>query len=437
MGRLKGREMLAGACTETCELDKRVEVVSLTQGPSHHFFGYFDKTPWNSETRASDRALCHQTSVWAHSPAPGEAAAVGYVTDGVFTEIGCTTTWNFQQGAMLQWLPGAKDRVAFNAVRSGSPHGIVLDLTSGEERAFTQPIAAISPDGLYALSLDFGRLYSVRPDYGYVPAATAHPGVPAPDDDGVWRIALRSGESRLIVSLAQLAEFERSRSEGEFHWVNHPLFNPTGSRLCFVHRYTNAAGTLTTRLLTCGIDGGGLRLLISGLASHATWYDDSNVLAWAGKRALVRQTSRGLIGHLPVGRALKWIYRLLGKPSALKSKLMNDRFIMFDDDANTARDFARGLFWCDGHSSFSPDRRWMVTDTYPDRKRWASVLLWEVGTDDALEVARFWAPPELEDEVRCDLHPRWSPDGTRICVDSAHTGTRQMYALDVSGLMSR
>jgi Tol biopolymer transport system component len=38
--------------------------------------------------------------------------------------------------------------------------------------------------------------------------------------------------------------------------------------------------------------------------------------------------------------------------------------------------------------------------------------------------------------VRCDLHPRWSPDGRWLSVDSAHTGVRRSYLVDVAALLA-
>jgi hypothetical protein len=46
-----------------------------------------------------------------------------------------------------------------------------------------------------------------------------------------------------------------------------------------------------------------------------------------------------------------------------------------------------------------------------------------------IDRGRFYSPPELAGACRCDLHPRWSRDGRRVCFDSAHEGTRQMYLL--------
>ena len=96
-----------------------------------------------------------------------------------------------------------------------------------------------------------------------------------------------------------------------------------------------------------------------------------------------------------------------------------------------------GILDCDGHMTLSPDRRWMLTDTYPDKSHMRTLLLYKWPGGPRVDIAKFYSPPELEGPLRCDLHPRWSRSGRKICIDSAHTGTRQMYVLDVTQIIER
>ena len=47
-------------------------------------------------------------------------------------------------------------------------------------------------------------------------------------------------------------------------------------------------------------------------------------------------------------------------------------------------------------------------------------------------------PLDYTGEWRCDLHPRHSPDGRIIVIDSAHGGDgRQMTLIDISEVVER
>lgn len=52
------------------------------------------------------------------------------------------------------------------------------------------------------------------------------------------------------------------------------------------------------------------------------------------------------------------------------------------------------------------------------------------------DLGSFYADPGLSKENRCDLHPRWSRDGTEVCIDSVHGEGRQMYIVDVGSIVS-
>src|SRR5574337_1815194 len=75
-------------------------VVPLTAGPLHHFFGYYEKSPWNASGRY---VLAHEAGFNDRPPTATDRVGVGVVAvaDGNrFERLSDTAAWNWQQGAM-------------------------------------------------------------------------------------------------------------------------------------------------------------------------------------------------------------------------------------------------------------------------------------------------------------------------------------------------
>ena len=62
------------------------------------------------------------------------------------------------------------------------------------------------------------------------------------------------------------------------------------------------------------------------------------------------------------------------------------------------------------------------------------LFLYHLESGKRYDVAALATDPDLGKENRCDLHPRWHPDGKAVCIDSIHEGERQLYIVDVSAL---
>jgi len=63
--------------------------------------------------------------------------------------------------------------------------------------------------------------------------------------------------------------------------------------------------------------------------------------------------------------------------------------------------------------------------------------LYEVATGRRVWLGHFYSPPEYKGEWRCDTHPRFSPDGRKVVIDSPHGGNgRQMYLIDISRIVA-
>jgi hypothetical protein len=84
----------------------------------------------------------------------------------------------------------------------------------------------------------------------------------------------------------------------------------------------------------------------------------------------------------------------------------------------------------DGHPSLHTDTGRWITDTYPDLYGEQSLHVLEPD-GSARQIGRFLADSRYSDEWRCDLHPRWSPDGRTVIVDSTHEDARAIHMVGV------
>ena len=375
----------------------------VTSPPEHHFFGYYEKSPWD---RTERYLLTHEVEFDDRRPTAEDEAGIILLNtaEDAAERVGSTTAWDFQQGAMLQWLGPEYDReIVFNDREEGSFVARLVDVHTGERETVSRPVYAVAPDGRTAFTLDFERLDVTRPGYGYAPAADGSVTLdPHPDDDGVYRVDLGADASELLVSLDELASFDPVDSmDHGLHWVNHVQLDPTGERVAFIHRSeTPDDARWLDRLFAVDADGSDLRLLAEGLVSHYDWRSPTELVAWT------RKSDAGAAFH------------------------------RYDLAADTVTPIAPDRLPRDGHNSFSPDRRWMLVDTYPDEDRNQRLMLYDFEADDLVEVGEFYARPADQSALRCDLHPRWDRSGTKVCFDSTHEGTRQMYVLDVSEYVS-
>ena len=381
-----------------------VTINRVTSEPGHHYFGYYDKTPWDPGGRY---LLALRTALADRVPQPSDRAELGVIDlrDGCrFEALTKTGAFSWQMGAMQQWLPSGRT-VLYNDRRAGRLVAVLLDLDSGQQRELPRAVAALSHDASFALSLSFERLADVRPETGYAGVTDPYRGVDAPEQDGIHRMDLDTGAVELILSLAQIAALEpRSEMTGGPNWVNHLTLSPDDAQIVFVHRWWPAgASRFQTRLCAAGADGRGLRVIWPGIASHFAWRNPRELLFSGNYRE---------------------------RPSGA-----DRRFFLMDVTTGDVREFGTGVLPSDGHCSLRPGGGWILNDSYPDEARLQCLHLVREWDLCRIELGRFYAPPEVTGQVRCDLHPRWNRDGTQVCIDSAHEGSRQMYVLDVRAVV--
>lgn len=400
--RLRGLR-LERALAETIgarERPPRLPYLRLGPRQSQTFFGYYDVTPFSAD---ESRVLAHVAPP-AHRPPDGTThTRVGYYRVDEperFYELGRTRLWSWQLGSRLQWTDeqGAAV-VVYNREVDGGLGAVIQDPATGEiVRELARPIFCVVPGTSQAVSLCFGRLYRLRPGYGYARLSDPTRGERAPRTEGVWLLDLRTGQAELIWSLEAIARFETLPGmDGAEHYVNHVLPAPGGERVAFTHVWV--VGTQRyTRLLTCRLDGTAPCALVNeGHASHAAWRSAEEILVYST--------------HADSGRSLH-LYR---DGSAQRRAVLPD----------VVRE--------DGHPTFMPGGNRFVIDTYPDPLGDQHLFEVDLERGSVRALARLYSPAAYRKDLRCDLHPRISSGGRYVCVDTTESGRRQVAVIDLGG----
>lgn len=412
----------------------------LGNDAGHHFFGYYNKHPWD---RGGRYLLAQRVPMRTADLRGDEVAEVGYFDlqdQDRFHVVGETTAWNWQMGSQLQWLGGLPGRQLIYNTRAAASdadypypdfRATVQNVDTGARQEYPLPVYVVAPNSEWALCVDYSRFEVTHPTIGYRASADEPMLADAADDDGIYRMEIESGDAELILSLRELTQFQPLASmDRAIHWVTHLEINPAATRFLFIHRWTERVEDETCflhRLFSANPDGSDLRLLectdhpLPQLAddfdvdavgtfdyekseyqiSHPAWKSDAEIIVWSPHDDSIH-------------------------------------YHLYDERSGEVRVVGAHCLSENGHMTYSHDGKWLLSDTYPDSLGNERLLiLYDVEKDQRYDIGSFYTDPNLGKPNRCDLHPRWSPDARELCIDSIHEGERQMYLVDVSELTDR
>jgi hypothetical protein len=373
-----------------------VEPVVYTLNQENSFFGYYDKSPENG-----NGWVLAQVSKRSTKELPSKQYSIELV---VFDEEQRPLlrlpmkAYNWQQGCRCHWL--TDDVFIFNDFDTDKKCFVarVYSVDSKQQvKAFEQPVQdSFGVD--YFISLNYQRLMTLRPDYGYrnLPNLNAQQ-LGDLENDGLWRVNYETGDCRLLISLADACKIKPLNDfQNAVHKFNHVIISPDGQRFIFMHRYYLGKRRFD-RLLLGDARSGNIELLSDyGMVSHCFWADSNTV-----------------IGYMR-GPSDKDGYWLLDVNNREFNPLLQDKLV----------------FYGDGHPHVYGD--WFVTDTYPDKARMQHLLLCNWKTGEVKEIGEFFHGFEFQGECRCDLHPRFSPDGRAVYFDSVFSHKRQLYRMELN-----
>ncbi len=380
--------------------DRKTDLPGLRQISSDaadHNFGYYDKSPWSKDGRYM---VYLQPSDASRKYVTAEAVPIILyeVASGTERILAKTRVWNSQQGAMLQWLgPDYSSRVLYNDFREGKYCSVILSVKDATEQVVAMPVYAVASDGCTAASLDFSRLNTYGKGYGYCNLPDNTINRKLPDGPCIWTVDLAHNQVRALpFTYSDLAQVGHQESmELGYHKINHIMINPSGTRMMFIHRWI-VAGVKHHRLMTCNMDGSDLYVLLDhGMVSHSAWKDDETILSFCNSREY------------------------------------GDAYHILHDRTQRREAVCTDVLRFDGHPSFSPDGKYVITDSYPDFKRKQSLYLIRASDWQVKKLGEIYASVRYINDTRCDLHPRWNYDGSQVCIDGACGKYRQVFTVQV------
>lgn len=397
----RGYQLIMYAISKKITSEGNIVRISPNDG-KEYFFGYYDKSPWDEAGRYM---LCMRADDTWSDPDPTANADILLIDTQKNNEvryITTTHTWNVQQGCMAQWLgPDFSSCILYNDLRGGRYCSVILNVKSDEEKVLPIPVYTVSQDGKTALSLDFSRLHSLRLGYGYAALPEKTNGEALPDETCIWRMDIETGEVVPLLKYTDFANFQprtEMHEKGTIHKVNHLMLSPNGKRFMVLYRWL-CNQRKYTRLITCNVDGTDMYLLSDDdMVSHCYWKNNKEIIAFENKNG------EGTGYYLMKDKTQEWQH--------LWPKINND-----------------------GHPSYCPtDNSLVVFDTYPNRARIQEVKLCrdtDIEGKGLNTIARVFSPFKYDNDIRCDLHPRWSRDGKFICFDACFEGHRGLYVIEI------
>lgn len=361
---------------------KSVEKIIVSEKGKHCYFGYYDKSPLDSN---NIRVLFVRLPKDAKE---GDVAEVCLydMTSKTQSVIGKTSAWNWQQACMEQWVND--DVVSYNCYDAAKKvyQAVHHNLSTGKDKVLSRAAYAYNMSYTKYLSLNFYRLDKYAKGYGYPYQVDSMD----EKEDGIWEVDVETGDIQLLLSLSDVMAFNPHYSEGIQHYINHVTYCPDENYVMFIHRWQERGETFTSRLLLLNKETGEISTILdNGHVSHYCWKNEKELLIFATNKEMQK-------GYMIVN-----IYT--GETSMVE-----------------------GLPLEDGHPSYSVDGRWILTDTYPNSGRKQFLFLFDTEKKQLQVVDKLWSPFKYYNEFRCDLHPRWSKDNKYVVVDNTATGVRTL-----------
>ena len=397
----------------------RISPVGSKEKPIYHGFFYYNHTQTECvQFEPTGRYLLGmRISIEGREVKPTDKGEIGMFDlheNNKWIKIGETTTWNYQQGCRLQWLPSFEEIIWNDRSDDGKSFvSRIYNIKTKKTRTLPFPIYVVSPDGKTALSVNFERIW--HRGCRYEGLTDPYKNQWAPSKIGLWKMDMESGALKLIVSLRDMAKIMYPDGvPPDTTWSNlyffRAGFNPSGNRIIlFVKNFKNKWGVFEVRTEAYSLnpDGTDIKYFYKK-PSHHFWFNDEELV----------DNGRHLS---PDGKVSLGYFRFKDDGTGLAKEKIFDA--------------------PNGHITVNRSGEWILTDS-SDGYGYLYIYMYHIPTRKIVPLAKLetqiggYIFPWGLGSLRVDLHPRFSYDGKFISFDSTHEGFgRQIYIMDISPII--
>lgn len=392
--------------------DFELEIEQLTYGDKHHFFGYIGQCrtiPWNE---SGQFILGMEIERIDRMPKPEEAARIFIIdtkNENQMVYLDKTHAWNPQQGTMFYWNPNAPETQFFfndRDVKTGEVYTVLYDISKKkrikEYRFKDTPIGngGVAWNGEFFMGINYGRLARLRLVTGYPESLDWSKEELSPQNDGIFKVNIKTGEKKLVVSYRQM-EDEIIKHFGPFNntglFINHTLLNRDANRLYFFAREGWVKGGNKINVaFSVHLDGSNLKIHRQHIGGHPEWAEGSTMIGREGKKQILYDVDQSRV----VGQ--------LGTPD------------IFPDP--------------EGDIALSLDTNWFVNGYKRQSKEKGNKNFYAVyrKSDGAYARSKGIDKGSYLGNIRIDPAPRWNRTNDAILVPGiSENKTRQMFLIKV------
>lgn len=369
----------------------RVSDPGTKDRPVYTGFWFYDGLQFDESGRY---ALAMKVDFQERDVTPADRGEIGYFDlkdNNKWTKIGETSAWNWQQGCRLTWR-GDSNEILWNDRADDGSHFVcrAYDFKTGAMRTLPRPIYDVSRDGAYALTHDFQRMRHGK-STNYVGIPDRYEGQMAPEEIGIEKMDMKTGQVEFLISLKRLAKiaFPDGYTGKTNLYVFREGWNPSGTR--FIAFLKNADRPTYTGGWSISANGKDVRYFYA-TPSHHAWLDDETILE---------------------GRY----------------------FSIYKDDGSGKPDRVSDVGSVDFDPTVLPGGEWFLLDTYP-LDGYQHVVLFHRPSKRFVPLARLKNHAQVNTDYRVDIHARTTRDGRTVCIDASHENLgRQMYVIPIGHIL--